>query len=58
MEHVDAPSIACGFHASDPSVMRKTVSLAPSAMDWCVSAGASGAFTRNLGRLWPELHAV
>tara|TARA_R110000851_G_scaffold60246_9_gene139170 strand:+ start:24094 stop:24831 length:738 start_codon:yes stop_codon:yes gene_type:complete len=28
MEHVDCANIACGFHASDPSVMRKTVSLA------------------------------
>lgn len=28
MPHVDCANIACGFHASDPSVMRRTVSLA------------------------------
>jgi UPF0271 protein len=28
MEHVDCANIACGFHASDPGVMRKTVALA------------------------------
>lgn len=28
MPHVDCANIACGFHASDPGVMRKTVSLA------------------------------
>lgn len=28
MPHIDCASIACGFHAGDPSVMRRTVSLA------------------------------
>lgn len=28
MPHVDCANIACGFHASDPGVMRKTVALA------------------------------
>lgn len=28
MSHVDCANIACGFHASDPDVMRKTVALA------------------------------
>ncbi|MEC7377271.1 MAG: 5-oxoprolinase subunit PxpA, partial [Pseudomonadota bacterium] len=28
MPHVDLANIACGFHASDPDVMRKTVRLA------------------------------
>jgi len=28
MPHVDCANIACGFHASDPSIMRRTVALA------------------------------
>ena len=28
MHYIDCANIACGFHASDPSVMRKTVALA------------------------------
>lgn len=28
MPHVDLANVACGFHASDPDVMRRTVSLA------------------------------
>ena len=28
MPHIDCANIACGFHASDPSTMRKTVALA------------------------------
>ena len=31
MPHVDLANIACGFHASDPDVMRKTVRLARAA---------------------------
>jgi len=30
MPHVDCANIACGFHASDPSIMRRTVALAVS----------------------------
>lgn len=30
MPHIDCANIACGFHASDPSTMRKTVALAVS----------------------------
>lgn len=28
MRHVDLANVACGFHASDPSIMRATVRLA------------------------------
>ena len=28
MPHIDCANIACGFHASDPSIMRRTVALA------------------------------
>jgi lactam utilization protein B len=28
MQHVDLANVACGFHASDPSIMRQTVRLA------------------------------
>ncbi|MDR4410677.1 LamB/YcsF family protein, partial [Bacillus anthracis] len=28
LEHVTSVNVACGFHAGDPSVMRKTVKLA------------------------------
>ena len=28
LEYVTSANIACGFHAGDPSVMRKTVALA------------------------------
>src|SRR5690606_28092884 len=28
MPYIDCANVACGFHAGDPSVMRKTVSLA------------------------------
>ena len=28
MPFIDCANIACGFHAGDPSIMRKTVSLA------------------------------
>lgn len=28
MQHIDCANIACGFHASDPSTMRRTVALA------------------------------
>ena len=28
MPFIDCANVACGFHAGDPSVMRKTVSLA------------------------------
>jgi UPF0271 protein len=28
MQHVDLANVACGFHASDPSIMRETVRLA------------------------------
>ena len=28
MPFIDAANVACGFHASDPNIMRKTVELA------------------------------
>ena len=28
MPFIDCANVACGFHAGDPSIMRKTVSLA------------------------------
>jgi UPF0271 protein len=28
MPYIDAANVACGFHASDPNTMRKTVELA------------------------------
>lgn len=46
MEHVDCANIACGFHASDPSVMRKTVALA---LEHDVRIGAHPAYPDLVG---------
>ena len=39
MPHLDMANIACGMHASDPSVMTKTVKMAKTASSqhWCSS---------------------
>jgi UPF0271 protein len=41
MPHIDLANIACGFHASDPDVMRRTVRMAK---DHQVSIGAHPAY--------------
>lgn len=41
MPHIDCANIACGFHASDPSIMRRTVALA---VDHSVRIGAHPAY--------------
>lgn len=46
MPHVDCANIACGFHASDPGVMRKTVALA---LDHGVRIGAHPAYPDLVG---------
>ncbi|MBI4028403.1 MAG: 5-oxoprolinase subunit PxpA [Verrucomicrobia bacterium] len=47
--HISSANIACGFHAGDPSVMRKTVRLA---LDHGVAIGAHVGFSdlRGFGR--------
>jgi UPF0271 protein len=54
MPFIDCANIACGFHAGDPGIMRKTVSLAlePRRADWRAS-GLSGP-----GGLRPPLHGL
>ncbi|MDX1800258.1 MAG: 5-oxoprolinase subunit PxpA [Marinobacter sp.] len=46
MPHVDLANIACGFHASDPDVMRRTVRLA---REHEVSIGAHPAYPDLVG---------
>ena len=46
MPFVDLANIACGFHASDPDVMRKTVKMAK---DHSVSIGAHPAYPDLVG---------
>lgn len=46
MPYIDCANIACGFHASDPSVMRKTVALA---LTHNVTIGAHPAYPDLVG---------
>ncbi|MBO0903353.1 5-oxoprolinase subunit PxpA [Jiella sonneratiae] len=46
MPHVDIANVACGFHASDPSVMRSTVRLAA---EHGVAVGAHPSFPDRQG---------
>lgn len=46
MPHVDCANIACGFHASDPHVMRRTVRLA---VEHGVRVGAHPAYPDLMG---------
>lgn len=46
MPHVDLANVACGFHASDPDVMRKTVRLA---RQHGVTVGAHPAYPDMVG---------
>lgn len=46
MPFIDCANIACGFHAGDPSIMRKTVSLA---LSHGVRIGAHPAY-QEIGR--------
>ena len=46
MPHVDCANIACGFHASDPSTMRRTVALAA---EHGVRVGAHPAYPDLVG---------
>lgn len=46
MPHVDLANIACGFHASDPDVMRRTVRLAA---EHAVGIGAHPAYPDLVG---------
>lgn len=46
MPHIDMANIACGFHASDPLTMHKTVQLA---MQYQVSIGAHPSYPDLLG---------
>ncbi|TFF23279.1 5-oxoprolinase subunit PxpA [Jiella endophytica] len=46
MPHVDIANVACGFHASDPSVMRATVALAA---EHGVAVGAHPSFPDRQG---------
>lgn len=46
MPYIDCANIACGFHAGDPSIMRKTVSLA---LSHDVQIGAHPAYQDLLG---------
>lgn len=46
MPHVDCANIACGFHASDPSTMRRTVALA---VEHGVRIGAHPAYPDLVG---------
>ncbi|WP_347929258.1 5-oxoprolinase subunit PxpA [Pseudomonas helvetica] len=46
MPYIDCANIACGFHAGDPSIMRKTVSLA---LSQGVQIGAHPAYQDLLG---------
>jgi UPF0271 protein len=46
MPFIDCANIACGFHAGDPSVMRKTVRLA---LDHGVTIGAHPAYPDLMG---------
>lgn len=46
MPHVDCANIACGFHASDPHVMRRTVRLA---VEHGVKVGAHPAYPDLMG---------
>lgn len=46
MPHVDLANIACGFHASDPDVMRRTIRLA---VEHSVGIGAHPAYADLVG---------
>ncbi|MGM0766765.1 MAG: 5-oxoprolinase subunit PxpA [Pseudomonadota bacterium] len=46
MPHVDLANVACGFHASDPDVMRRTVRLAA---EHSVGVGAHPAYPDLMG---------
>lgn len=46
MPFVSSVNVACGFHASDPSTMRRTVRLAK---EWNVAVGAHPSFPDRVG---------
>ena len=50
MPHITSANIACGFHAGDPGVMRKTVALAK---QYGVGVGAHPGFL-DLTGVWTE----